>query len=313
MASGRILLTGASGFVGKAVLRRLLTRGYGVNALVNRRPLDAAGGDVRQVRGSMWDAAALDDAAGGCSAAIHLVGIIAEQGENTFQRVHVEGTASVLAACARAGIRRYVHMSALGTRENAASEYHRTKWAAEQLVRGSALEWTIFRASMIHGSEGEFSKMLAAWARGQASPYLFMPYFGRGLLGLGGAGLLQPVYVEDVARAFVEALDRPETVRKVYDLAGAQKLTWPELHRLGAKAIVGRHRPVVAMPAWFAKALTHVAPASLLPFNRDQVVMSQEDSTGDMEPFARDFGWRPGGFGQTLSGYADGMRPSSPQ
>ena len=304
--TGRILLTGASGFVGAAVLRKLLAAGYGVNALVNRRPLTVEG-DVRQVRGGLWDAAALDEAAAGCAGTIHLVGIIAERGRNTFQRVHVEGTASVLAACARAGVRRYMQMSALGTRETAASEYHRTKWAAEQLVRKSGLDWTILRPSMIHGPEGEFMRMVADWARGKAPPFLFMPYFGRGLLGLGGAGQLQPVYVEDVARAFVEALDRPETIGKVYDLGGADRLTWPEFHRTSAQAIVGRRQRVAAMPAWLAKTLARILPASLLPFNRDQVTMSQEDNTCDLTPFERDFGWRPRGFNETLPLYAATM------
>jgi uncharacterized protein YbjT (DUF2867 family) len=305
--AGRVLLTGASGFVGKAVLGALVERGRAVNALVHRRPVEPVErADVREVRGELADGEALRKAAEGCDAAIHLVGIIAERPGRgvTFERVHVEGTTSVLSACAAAGIRRYVHMSALGTRPDAASEYHRTKWRAEQLVRASGLDWTIIRPSMIHGPGGELMRMVAGWARRQAPPYLFMPYFGRGLLGLGGAGQLQPVYVMDVARALVEALDKPRTIGRTYELGGSERLSWPEFYRAGARAIVGRQRPVLPMPAWLASTIARVVPASLLPFNRDQVIMSQEDNTCDLAPFEADFGWLPEGFSDVMQASA---------
>src|SRR5215208_5826486 len=123
-------------------------------------------------------------------------------------------------------------MSALGTRSDAVSQYHKTKYKTERYVMESGLDWTIFRPSMIHGAKGEFMKMEAAWARGEAAPFLFMPYFGAGALGRGGAGKLQPVSVKDVAGAFVEALGNPKTVGEIYPLAGAQVVTWPEMHRI---------------------------------------------------------------------------------
>jgi NADH dehydrogenase len=135
-----------------------------------------------------------------------------------------------------------------------------------------------------------------------------MPYFGRGMLGLGGAGQLQPVYVEDVARAFVEAIDNPRTAGQTYDLGGSERLSWPELHETSARAITGRRRAIIAMPAWKALLLTRLVPGSLLPFNRDQVIMSQEDNTCDLSAFETDFGWRPRGFRETLGAYASRLR-----
>src|SRR5437762_13145867 len=189
---GRVFVTGGSGFVGSAVIDELTSRGYSVNALVNRRAVDDRGGVVRSVAGGLFDAEALEEGIGDCEAVIHLVGIIMERpGKGvTFQRIHFEGTQRVVDAAKRAGVRRYVHMSALGVRPDAISTYHKTKYRAEQYVRASGLDWTILRPSLIHGPKGEFMQMEAAWSRHKAPPFLFMPYFGGGFFGCKGAGKL---------------------------------------------------------------------------------------------------------------------------
>jgi NADH dehydrogenase len=299
-------VTGGSGFVGSAVIDELLARGYGVNALVNRRDLTSRGESVRSIKGGLFDREALEEGVAGCDAVVHLVGIIMEKRSRgiTFERMHFEGTKNVVDAAVRGGVRRYVHMSALGVRANAVSRYHQTKYLAEQDVRASGLDWTIFRPSLIHGPKGEFMAMEAKWARGSAPPFLFMPYFGAGALGRGGAGRLQPVYVGDVARAFVDALEKPRTIGQIYPIAGPDVLTWPELHRASAQAIIERPRWVMPLPAWYAKLVTHVAPPALLPFNRDQVIMSQEENTTDLSKFKSDFGWDPKPFEPTLREYA---------
>jgi uncharacterized protein YbjT (DUF2867 family) len=304
----RVFVTGASGFVGSAVVRELAGRSFAVNALTRREKPGGIVGDVREVRGDLSDSTVLDEGMRDCAAVIHLVGIIMEIPSKgvTFQHVHVDGTRSVLDAARRAGIKRYIHMSALGTRAGARSEYHKTKWEAEQFVHASGLDWTIIRPSMIHGNGG-FMKMEAKWARKQAPPFLFMPYFGAGLLGLGGAGRLQPVYVNDVARAFVDAIGNPKTSQKTYDLGGAEQLTWSEMHRASAMAIVGKNRLTMAIPAWYAKTIAAILPGSILPFNHDQVIMSQEDNTCDLTEFKKDFGWEPAGFERSLSEYAQAL------
>jgi NADH dehydrogenase len=308
---GRIFVTGASGFVGSAVIEELLARNYGVNALVNRSGLKVGtGGGVREVKGSLFEPGALDEGMRGCDAAIHLVGIIMEKRSKgvTFERVHYEGTVSVVDAANRSGVRRYLHMSALGVRPDAVSSYHKTKYRAEQYVRASGLEWTIFRPSLIHGPGGEFMRMEAMWSRMRAPLPVgfmpFMPYFGRGALGFGGAGALQPVYVKDVARAFADALENRKTVGEVYLLGGPQAFTWPQLHRTVSQAVVGRRRWVMPIPVWVGKLYSAIGVAPLLGFNRDQVVMSQEDNTCDLTKFRDDFGWDPEPFEPTLRAYA---------
>lgn len=303
MVGRRVFVTGGSGFVGSAVIDELLSRGYRVSALVNRRELNRA--DVQSVQGGLFNDNALDEGLRDCDAAIHLVGIIMQRPSKgiTFERMHHQGTRRVVDAARRNGVTRYVHMSALGTRPNAVSDYHRTKFLAEEYVRASGLDWTIFRPSFIHGPRGEFMQMEAKWARRKAPPFLFMPYFGAGALGRGGAGQLQPVYVGDVARAFVDALEKPDTVGEIYPLGGPDVVTWPRMHHIVSEAIVGKRRRAVAIPAWYAKAITHVVPGPLLPFNRDQVIMSQEENTCDISKSVDDFGWTPRPFEETVKSY----------
>ena len=307
-----VFVTGGSGFVGAAVLDELAARGHAARAL-NRggKPIPDRGGRVQAVAGDLFDPAALDAALAGCDACVHLVGIIMEKPSAgvTFGRVHVEGTKAVVDAARRAGVRRYVHMSALGTRPNAVSAYHQTKWQAEEYVRDgddsrhSPLDWTIIRPGMIHGPRGEFMRMEAAWAKKRAMPFLFMPYFGGGLLGFGPSGDLQPVYVGDVARAFVDALEKPQTVGQTYELAGPGRMSWPAMHKMVARVLTGKQRATAAIPAWYATALTHVVPGSLLPFNRAQVQMAREDNVADLTKFRQDFGWDPQPFEATLNTY----------
>ena len=149
----KVLVTGGTGFVGTHLVNRLLHRGHAVAVLArspektrNRynRPVEAVSGDV-------LDPASLAAAAAGREALIHLVGIINEKGNQTFDRMHREATENAVAAAKAAGIRRYLHMSAMGSSEDSPSAYGRTKAAGEKAVRASGLDWTIFRPSIIFG------------------------------------------------------------------------------------------------------------------------------------------------------------------
>lgn len=256
-----VAVTGASGFVGGEILRELR----------------AAGAKARTVgRG-----AALREALAGADAVIHLVGIIHERGANTFQAAHVEMTRAVLAAATAAGVRRYLHMSALGTRAGARSRYHQTKWGAEELVRQSGLAWTIFRPSLIYGVQDKAINALATAARRLPA----VPVLG------DGRSKIQPVAVEQVARCFVAALRCEAAVGQVYELCGPVALTWDELNDQ-LLAALGRRKPKLHLPMALARPVAAVLEQVLQepPFTRDQLLMLAEDNTGDPEAARRDLG-----------------------
>jgi len=249
------------------------------------QPLAAQNDRMEWVRGSVLCPNDLRQGMQGCDAVIHLVGIIGEIGDQTFERVHQEGTLRVLEAALTSGVRRIVHMSALGTRPEAASRYHQTKWAAEEAVRSSGLDWTVFRPSLIYGPGDGFVNLFAGMSRW--SPVL--PVIGR------GTSLLQPVSVDCVAQAFARALDSKAAVHQTYDLCGFDRLNLPQILQTLLQ-ITRRRRVIVRIPralAWYPTAvLEWVFPRVLrrpAPLSRDQILMLEEDNIGNPEAAERDF------------------------
>ena len=284
----RVLITGATGFVGRAVCEAVVREGHSVRRMARgsrSQPLAAQNNGMEWVRGSVLCPNDLRQGMQGCDAVIHLVGIIGEIGDQTFERVHWEGTRRVLEAALNSGVRRIVHMSALGTRPEAASRYHQTKWAAEEAVRSSGLDWTVFRPSLIYGPGDGFVNLFAGMSRW--SPVL--PVIGR------GTSLLQPVSVDCVARAFARALDSKAAVHQTYDLCGPDRLNLPQVLKTLLR-ITRRRRVILRIPralAWYPTAvLEWVFPRVLrrpAPLSRDQILMLEEDNVGNPKAAERDF------------------------
>ncbi len=318
----QVMVTGATGFVGRSVVRELLSRGitpvcvvrsaeklFGQNRDVDRERIVA-------VTGGLGDKGALRHAAELSQAAIHLVGIIIARPlrGQTFHRVHVVGTQNVVDAARGAGIGRYIHMSALGTRSDAVAVYHQTKWAAEELVRGTGLEWTIFRPSVIHGPDGEFMRLMKRFMCGMIPP--IVPYFG------AGTGRLQPVSVKDVACCFVQSLFEPATIGKAIPLGGPRTYSWIELYNACRTFMPGarRWKPLVSQPVAIAKATAVLgAPVmglaemviprlGLFRFDAGQVQMSQEDGVCDQTIAEKLFQMKMRDFEQELAVYAGQIR-----
>jgi NADH dehydrogenase len=151
----RIAVTGGSGFVGGHLAVRLAALGHDVVVVargVDQRPRareTAATPNVTVVPGSVTDEAALARAFAGCDAVAHCAGVNREVGTQTYDAVHVAGTRNVVAAAEAAGVRRLVLMSFLRARPACGSAYHESKWAAEELVRGSGLQWTVLKPGMV--------------------------------------------------------------------------------------------------------------------------------------------------------------------
>lgn len=288
----KVFLTGATGFVGSHLLKRLLRHGYEVRALARRRSsglakiapgsssLDWIEGDVLSPN--------LDSAIAGCDAVVNLVGIIREHGKQTFEAVHHQATRNLVAAALRSGVELFVQMSALGARRENASRYHVTKFAAEEEVRRSGLPYVILRPSLIFGPESAFLDQMIGVMR--AIP-LVRPVPG------SGEYRFRPVHVDDVAECFDQSLSNSAVFGQTVDLVGGEELTLGDITNEIA-AYLGVHKTVVHIPLPVMKTAARIF--SILPvtplITPDQMRMLEEGSTASPEPMQRIFGIDPIGF-----------------
>jgi uncharacterized protein YbjT (DUF2867 family) len=235
-----ILVTGATGFVGGHVVHALRAAQNDVRALVRDRRkagrLEAWGAAL--VEGDMTDAGSLRRAVEGCDTVVHLVAI--RQGrEEKFRRVMVDGTRDLLAAAREAGVRRFVHMSALGTSEATKSlvPYYRAKWDSEQLVKESGIPYVIFRPSFVFAGDGGILPTFAKLAR-------FAPVTP--IIG-SGRQRIQPIWADDVAEYFSRAVDLDAATGRIFELGGPDVVSWNEFwDRL--KRVRRIRRPSVHVP-----------------------------------------------------------------
>ncbi|MEX0878448.1 MAG: complex I NDUFA9 subunit family protein [Thermoanaerobaculia bacterium] len=304
----RVLVTGGTGFVGTHLVNRLLQRDHAVAVLArdpektrNRynRPVEAIPGDV-------LDPVSFGRAAAGRDALVHLVGIIHERGSQTFDRMHREAAENALAAAGAAGVRRFLHMSAMGSSEDSPSEYGRTKAAGETAVRASGLDWTVFRPSIIFGPGDGFVSLLAPIVRRNPG---FIPVIG------GGKTKFQPVSVYDVARVFADALEKPEASRRAYEVGGPEVLTLDDIYREIAAAVGKPGKPLLHLPLWYGRILATAfewlarrGVFASAPLTRDQLRSLSRDNAADVTETVATFGgeWRR--FGPGIREYLDNGR-----
>ncbi|MBI5453292.1 MAG: complex I NDUFA9 subunit family protein [Deltaproteobacteria bacterium] len=289
-----ILMTGGTGFVGTHLAIELASRSYKAVCLARdpKKAAPLAQKGVSFVKGDVTDPATLPPAFKDVDTVIHLVGILVESKGATYRRVHVEGTRNVVEACLKAGVKRYIHISALGTRKDAVSEYHRTKWEAEEIVRSSGLDYTILRPSVMFGEGDKFTNTFASAMR--LSPFVIVPGNGK--------NRMQPIFVKDVAKALAASVGMEATKGKTYEIAGPKALSFDEIIDAIAGAI-GRKRLKVHAPmplmcigaAFMEKFLSHP------PLTRDALLMLEEDNVTDRNALPDVFGIKP-------TGLVEGMR-----
>lgn len=274
MANELITVFGGSGFIGRHVIRKLAKRGARVRAAV-RQP-NLAGylkpmGDVGQiepVQANIRYESSIIQAMRDADRVINLTGILYESGPQKFTRVQAEGAGAIARAAKAAGVRKLVHVSAIGADAASNSAYARSKAAGEAAVREYFPSATIIRPSVVFGPEDDFFNRFAMLAR--ALPAL--PLIG------GGHTKMQPVYVGDVADAIVRALYDSATDGRIYELGGPQIYTMKQIMEL-VLAVTGRRRLLLPLPFFAARiqaALLQLLPKPLLTV--DQVRLLEVDN-----------------------------------
>ncbi len=287
-----ILVTGGTGFVGRNLIGELKDRE--VRCLVRSPERAAPMPGVELVRGDVTDKGSVLNALGGVDAVVHLVGILMESKGLTFRAVHVDGTRNVVEACKEKGISRYLHISALGTRPSARSGYHKTKWEAEEIIRASGLDYTIFRPSVIFGKEDKFTNMFARAIR--LSPVIMVPGDGR--------NKMQPVFVKDLVRAMAKSIEMPEAKNATFEMAGFEAYTFDGI--IDSIASVLNRSPLkihipMSLMRLNAALLECVLPRP--PITRDALLMLEEDNITANNALPDVFGIKPTGFIEGMRTY----------
>jgi NADH dehydrogenase len=300
---------GGTGFVGSYLIDALLDAGHEPHVLVrsgNEGKLHRAN-ECELTTGDLDSPAAIDAVLAGCDAVIYNVGILREFPREgiTFEALQYRGAETVAEAAKRAGIRRFLLMSANGI-DSAETRYQTTKLRAEAMIRESGLDYTIFRPSVIFGDPRGTMEFATQLYRDMVRMPLPAVGFHTGLSPAGGEVLMSPVHVRDVADAFVNALADDSTIGGCYVLGGPEVVSWPEMLRRIA-AVVGKKKLILPMPIGFMKlGATLLDWLPFFPVTRDQLTMLADGNTAEPDDVAALIKRKPAEFSsENLSYLAD--------
>lgn len=254
-----IFITGASGYIGSHITRKLVADGKQVRALI-RDPERARyegrlqGLDIDWIGGDVTRPETLQPAMLGAQAVIHTVAIAIEKGGRTYEEINYQGTVNVIKAAKTAGVNRFINLSQLGADSKLPYCFLASKGKAQEYLAAAQLGWTAFRPSVVWGPEDEFANTFARLV--PFSPFIF-PIVG------DENSKFQPVWVEDVATSLIKALDNSDTIGKEYELGGPEVLTLEEIeHR--TLAAIGVRRKMIHFPMGILRLLISLMEA-LLP------------------------------------------------
>ena len=277
----KVLVTGASGFIGRALGRYLVGAGHEVLALVRRSNEAGIPAEAERVIGDLLDPPSLDRAAEGMAGVVHLACATGVARESVARAVNVDGTRWLLEAARRGGARRFVFVSSVSARRKRMGPYGRTKREGEALVAATALEWVILRPSFVYGpgEDGLFARL----ARSLRSLPVF-PVVGDGRIEL------DPLDVTDLCQVIERCLTREGPVRQTYDVLGPERVTFEGLLARIAAAYGLRPRFVhlpgsAALP--LARLLGWLMPRP--PLSEDNVLGMISPAEVDGAPARRDF------------------------
>jgi len=291
----KIAVTGATGFIGRHLVDRLLAEEHQVTVIAHRRPSENLfAGEVNITTASVGDAAGLQASFEGAETVYHLVGIIVETKTSSFEKTVVEGTRNVVTACRGAGVKKLMYLSAMGTSSQARTLYHQTKYRAEQAVLSSQLDYVIFRPSVVYGLGDGFVSMLK---RIVEKSYI-TPVVG------DGRYRLQPVYIDDLVSALVQGLTVPQASGQIIEIGGPEKLEYLEILDT-IKRVLGKTRMNLHIPMWVMKPMAVLMEKVLrpAPITVDQLKMMAMGNTGDISKMMEIFSINPTKFEDGLKKY----------
>ena len=282
----QIAVVGATGFVGGHLVPHLVESGHGVIAISrDGRRLDAWT-DAVEARAADVTRGDLDVALAGAEGVVHLVAIPRQTGGRRFDDVNVRGTQRVVEAAERVGVRRLVHLSAMGVTDDPKLAYLYSKWRGEEAVRSSSLDWVVLRPSLMFGRGDGFFNLVKTTLRWWSPGVVVIP-------GNGDARF-QPISVDDVAIAVEQSLVEPDRAGRVYEIGGPDWVTYREIVD-AVMAATGMRRLKLGMPIPLISALTNVTDRVLpiFPVSHDQISSLQRPNYTDRDAFENAFGVAP--------------------
>ncbi len=302
----RVAIFGGSGFVGSFLVDALIAAGHEPSLMVrlgSERKVRQAE-RCRLVAGNLSSTTAIDATLENCDAVIYSVGILKESPKQgiTFEELQYNGVVRVAESAKTCGISRFLLMSANGAKSTG-TPYQETKFRAEEHVRASGFDVTIFRPSVIFGEPRGRMEIGTQLYAEMISPPIPAVGFFTGWRPYRGAVAMSPVHVEDVAQAFLTALRESSTIGKTYVLGGPEVLSWAEMLRRIART-VGRKKWILPMPIGIMKlaaALLDWLP--FFPVTRDQLTMLAEGNTADPAALAQLIGRQPKAFNEAHLAY----------
>ena len=282
-----VLVTGATGFLGRRVVQKLIDHSHQVRCLVHTpgRERMFSPGQVDVYYGDTNDLEVLTSACQGVQQVIHLVAIIRERGSVTYDKINRVGAENVAAAAqAAGGVRQFVQVSAVGAVNNPDFPYLQSKWQGEQAVINSGLPYTIIRPSIIFGPGDEFLNSLAALVR--LSPLVPVVSSGR--------NRLQPIWVDDIAQCIALSLSRNDLQGHVLELGGPEQLSYNQIVGIVAQAM-GKRRLRLHVPMWIMRlsAALMQAVMSRPPINSEMLKMMRVRNVAEMGIVEQTFGFTP--------------------
>ena len=280
-----ILVTGASGFIGRRVVQALVLKEYNVRALLHtpdRRSLLPDGVEIAY--GDVLDVDSLVDACVGVSVVVHLAAVIRESGRFTFQHVNYEGTRNLLRAAVICGIGRFVYASTMGANSDAAIPYLYSRWMAEQEVSLSDVPSVVLRFSAGFGEGDGFFNLLAA----QVKLFPMVPIVGDGQVRF------QPIAADDMAMCLGYACVMDHLDGKTLDLGGPEYYTYDQIVDLVAETL-GVRISKVHVPVWLAGVGVAVMETFMprSPVTREEIRVLRLDSTTELGSVEKNFGFVP--------------------